>query len=397
MTSLQNLVELVDQRGRGQRLPYLALEHIQSGTGKLAIQDLPEKVASDTEVVTEPKDVLYGKLRPYLNKVYQPSRPLGTSPELLAFRARWDLEPRFLYYTIMSRRFLSFGDSSSYGVKMPRTSWELVRKFELEPPPLASQRRIADFRDREPERIDALIDKKRRLIDALRDQFAGSMELQIRALAEEYGETSLKFTVPQVTVGIVVTPARWYSDQGVPAIRGTNVSPGQIDTSDLVHLSVEGHALHQKSALRAGDLVVVRTGQTGSAAVVPEELDGANCIDVLLIRRATSLIPQFLEYVINSDWTRKHIEANSVGTIQSHFNVASLRELRVPVPGLAVQEAVVRRLDTEADRGERLERALTTQLDLLAEYREALITAAVTGEIDVDTFDTDRNLEVVTP
>ena len=86
--------------------------------------------------------------------------------------------------------------------------------------------------------------------------------------------------------------------------------------------------MHLKSRLIRGDIVVVRTGQAGAACVVPEDMDGANCVDLLIVRRSPRLDPQFLEYVINSDWTIKHIEQHSVGSIQSHFNVESLKQLR---------------------------------------------------------------------
>ena len=158
---------------------------------------------------------------------------------------------------------------------------EKLRSLRVAWPSVDDQREIADFLDTETARIDALIARKGSALNALRERLSGFVEHQIRGVADDFGEIPLKFAVPEVTVGIVITPAKWYSDEGVPAIRGTNVLPGRIDMSDMVYLTSEGHSLHKKSALCEGDLVVVRTGQAGSAAVVPKELDGANCIDVL--------------------------------------------------------------------------------------------------------------------
>jgi type I restriction enzyme S subunit len=101
---------------------------------------------------------------------------------------------------------------------------------------------------------------------------------------------------------------------------------------------------------------------------------------LLLIRPSGAAEPRYLEYVINSDWTIKHIAQHSVGTIQAHFNVGALRELPVPVPAVAIQRAAVEALDAICRRIDLTVRALASQIGLLAEHRQALITAAVTGE-----------------
>lgn len=150
--------------------------------------------------------------------------------------------------------------------------------------------------------------------------------------------------------------------------------------AEAVYLSDEGHEANSKSALRAGDLVVVRTGQAGAAAVVPPELEGANCIDLLIVRGVRGVRSRFLEYVLNSDWTLKHIGEHSVGSIQAHFNVASLREVPVPVPPVEVQDHAVASLERVTEHHRRTLARLTKQLGLLIEHRQALITAAVTGE-----------------
>jgi type I restriction enzyme S subunit len=193
----------------------------------------------------------------------------------------------------------------------------------------------------------------------------------------------LKRATRRIEVGIVVTPSAWYADAGVLAIRGMNVRAGGFDLSDVVYLSAEGHALHGKSALATGDVVVVRTGQAGAAAVVPDSLDGSNCIDLLIVRPGAELLPAYLEHVLNSDWTQKHIGAHSVGTIQSHFNVGAMKELPVPVPSLEVQRSTVSQIDAGSERLDSIIDRMVRQISLLREHRQALITAAVTGEIDV--------------
>lgn len=249
--------------------------------------------------------------------------------------------------------------------------------------PADKQRAIADFLDVETARIDALIAKKRRLASLVEARFKRAVEVEVERLVEVHGTIPLKrFT--GVTVGIVIQPSRWYVEEGgVAALRGVNVRPGKLDLNDLVQISEEGHRANAKSRLHENDLVVVRTGDAGAAVVVPPAFDGANCVDLLVIRRSTELDSQFLEFMLNSVWAKKQITRGSVGTIQSHFNVESLRELPVPCVPLEAQQNLRRRLDAESMRVGHIVSMLRRQLNLLTEHRQALITAAVTGEIEV--------------
>ena len=286
---------------------------------------------------------------------------------------------RWLYYALSTAQLDTLGQD----VGVPGLNRENAYSQRIPLPPLPEQRAIADYLDTETARIDALIAKKRRMIELLGERKAILVESWIRHLARTHGELPLKHAVREITVGIVITPAAWYVVDGVPAVRGVNVSPGQVDMTDCVYISDEGHLFNRKSTIRSGDVLVVRTGQAGAAAVVPDELDGANCIDLLLIRPSGRVVPRFIEYVLNSDWTIKHIEEYSVGTIQSHFNVGALRELPVPVPTIDEQTATVQRLDGVCDRADKAMATLNRQVDLLIEHRQALITAAVTGELEI--------------
>jgi type I restriction enzyme S subunit len=272
----------------------------------------------------------------------------------------------------------------SVGSTYDAVTAEDIGSLRVEVPDFATQRAIADYLDRETARIDVLIEQKGKLVSLLQSRVEAVVESHVRQLVEEFGSTPLKFAVKRVEVGIVITPSAWYGDDGgIPALRGLNVQPGRLDLADLVYLTEEGQEVHHKSVLRHGDVVVVRTGQAGAAAVVPPELDRCNCVDLVIVRPSPELVPQFLEYVLNSDWTQKHVEEYSVGTIQSHFNVGAMKQVPIPLPPLGRQAEVVEKLRAERAAIEELKERLTRQIDLLTEHRQALITAAVTGELDL--------------
>jgi type I restriction enzyme S subunit len=304
------------------------------------------------------------------------ARPVGNS------------STRYLWYVLHALHSSDWLDVLCNKATIRHLTGEKLGALEIPIPPAGDQRRIADFLDAETARIDNLVGKRRRM----RDLLALKRERVIESvLGLERGNGShalvpLKYMVEGVSVGIVITPAKWYVDSGgTPALRGLNVKPGSINSGDLVHISAEGHAEHVKSRLEAGDVIVVRTGQAGAAAVVPPEFDGANCIDLIIIRPGRKVAPKYLEYVLNSEHARAQISEHAVGSIQAHFNVGAMKQIPVPALPRDAQEDTVVQLDQIVEKLDRLQEKLAKQVLLLTERRQALITAAVTGQFDVST------------
>jgi type I restriction enzyme S subunit len=150
----------------------------------------------------------------------------------------------------------------------------------------------------------------------------------------------------RVTVGIVVKPASYYQPNGVPAIRGTNIKLEGIDLADAVFFSEEDNSTRLgKTRVWEGDVLVVRSGRPGLAAVVPKKLSGCNSIDVLIATPNQDRIrPVFLRDFLNSATGRRLILAESKGQIQQHFNVGSLSDAEIYVPPIKLQDAYVARL-----------------------------------------------------
>ena len=268
-------------------------------------------------------------------------------------------------------------------------------------PPMGEQRSAAAFLDRETAKIDALVEKKERLIHLLQEKRTALITRVVtRGLdpnfpmkdsgVEWLGEVpahwdvkKLKHLTPGTTVGIVVTPSKYYVDDGVPCLRSLNVSRGAVDTENLVFISENANELHRKSKIFAGDVVVVRTGQAGTAAVVPQELDGANCIDLLIVRRSREVLSQFVYYYLNSRPAISQATEQSVGAIQAHYNTSTLAQLVVPKIPPNEQRRIVEYLDEATLEIDRLMAKTREALEKLNELRTALISAAVTGKIDV--------------
>ena len=194
----------------------------------------------------------------------------------------------------------------------------------------------------------------------------------------------LKRVSPEITVGVVVNPSTYVRTEGVPFLYGSDIHEGHIVADAARRMSEEdSESLGSKSCLRAGDLVCVRVGAPGVTAVVPPQLAGANCASVLIIRRVDSFDSQWLCYAMNSRLVRFQVELVQYGAAQEQFNVAHAVAFFVPLAPQAEQRAIAAFLDRETTSIDALIAKVRQAIHHLKEFRTALISAAVTGKIDV--------------
>lgn len=162
----------------------------------------------------------------------------------------------------------------------------------------------------------------------------------------------------RVSVGIVIKPSQYYVDDGdgIRAFRSANIAENRIVDDKWVYLSHAGHAANAKSRLRAGDVLVVRSGAPGTACVVTPEFEGANCIDVVFARPNPEMVlPEYLSEYTNSDVGKQHVFGNKGGLALQHFNVGAYKEMLVLLPPLPEQRKIAEILRTWDEAIEKLE------------------------------------------
>jgi type I restriction enzyme S subunit len=146
----------------------------------------------------------------------------------------------------------------------------------------------------------------------------------------------------EIIVGIVIRPAQYYRPDGVPVLRSANVRENRITTEDIVFMSERDNEALSKSRLAKGDMVTVRTGYPGTTAVIPSELDGSNCVDIVISRPNREKVrSEFLSIWVNSDRGKRQVLEGQGGLAQQHFNVGEMRTLLVKVPDISEQERIV--------------------------------------------------------
>ncbi|MCJ0829848.1 restriction endonuclease subunit S [Acinetobacter sp. NIPH1876] len=149
-------------------LRYFGLENIESFTGKLL-----DSVELESEGIGhrfQKDDVLFGKLRPYLAKVFLAQEEGLSSTEALVFRSSEVIYPKFLSYYCLSQDFINEVNGTTFGSKMPRASWDDISSFRMVYPSLDEQKIITDFLDKRLAQVDALITKQETLLEKLDEQ-----------------------------------------------------------------------------------------------------------------------------------------------------------------------------------------------------------------------------------
>jgi type I restriction enzyme S subunit len=336
----------------------------------------------------------------------------GTT-ELHVLRAGKRLDSRFLFYLTVSHAFRKLGESEMYGAGgQKRVPPEFAKNFRVPLPPLEEQQAIARFLDAKTAQIDTLVAKKRQLIAKLKEKRSALIaRTATRGLPPEAAKAAglepnpemkdsgipwigsipsgwkvkrLKHISDRVTVGVVVNPSSYVAEEGVPFLLGGDVREFKIDISNCNRCSDEAsRGPLAKSRLVAGDLVVVRVGYPGIAAVVPSEIEGANCASMMIVGRNDRFNSQWLAYAINAKSGRDQVELVQYGAAQKQFNISHAVDFSFPFPPIKEQLAIADYLDHECARLDRLTKEVETAIARLTEYRQALITSAVTGKIDV--------------
>ena len=375
MARLETSIDSLDPR------PYLALEHVESGTGRLLnTAELSEREPSTSGMASvRAGDVVFGKLRPYLAKVYLSDVDLVASTELMCLRPEKDVVPRWLYYVCLSKPVIQWAVATAEGVKMPRTNWEKFRDFSLDVPSAREQRAIADFLDRETARIDALTSSKIRLAASLRTRVVASVQHQF---AQCDAAIPLRRLIKRIQTGM--TPggdASTLIDDAGEIEWLTPVDFGSWLDIKLAQRRVQREAVVQRHVplFQKDSVVIVGIGATAGKVAYLDRSASSNqqvtCLTSNELIRGRLLAWQL--YVRQSE-----IRATAPRTTLPILNNDFLKNLLISVPPLESQGEILRSIDAMASTTRSAVSTLNAQINLLTEHRQALITAAVTGQMD---------------
>jgi type I restriction enzyme, S subunit len=399
--NLRLLTEKADRRENP-----VALENIEGWTGRF--------IATDTEFLGEgvafaTNDILFGKLRPYLAKVYRAETQGEAVGDFHVMRPGPSMDSRFAQYQILNRTFIDIVDGSTFGSKMPRASWEFVGGMEVTTPPLTEQTQIAAFLDQETAKIDALVEEQRLLMELLKEKRQAVISHAVtRGLnpdapmkpsgIEWLGDVPDHWAVTKIKRLVDTFEQGWSpqcegfpveSDQEWGVLKVGCVNGGTFKPEENKTLPQELEPI-PSLGIAMGDLLISRANTrelVGSAAVAKQDHKNLLLCDKLYRLRFPMNIcsPEFIAHYLGTGMARGQIELAATGASSSMVNIAqsTILELELALPGIQEQQAIVSYFEAESAKFDTLITEAHSAVDLLQERRTALISAAVTGQIDV--------------
>ena len=358
--------------------PYIGLEHIQSWTGEMVVG---EGLQDSSEGLTNrfnDGDVLFGKLRPYLAKVFRAKSSGVCSGEFLVLRPDTCTQDYLFYYLIRSE-FISVVDSSTYGAKMPRASWEFIGQLPIILPPLPEQQAIADFLDRQTAKIDTLIAKKEDLIALLKEKR--------QAMITQAVTKGLDPTVPMKDSGVKwlgEVPEGWNTRQlkyVAKFQRGHDLPEANREEGPIPVVSSGGTTgSHNESRAKGPGIVTGRYGTIGMFYFVEGDFWPLNTTLYCVMMWGNH--PRFLWYLLQN--ISSLFLVNSKKSAVPGVDRNDMHPVLVVLPPtIQMQKDIAVFLDRETATIDALIVKVEEAMEKLKEYRTALITAAVTGKIDV--------------
>tara|TARA_R110002012_G_scaffold112421_2_gene258144 strand:+ start:235 stop:1407 length:1173 start_codon:yes stop_codon:yes gene_type:complete len=359
-----NLRRLSDKgNGAGK---VMALENIEGWTGK----ELETGSTFDGDGVKfQPDDLLFGKLRPYLAKVFLAREPGDAVGDLWALRPEPACDPKFMFYVLVNQMFIDVVNGSTNGAKMPRAEWSYVGAIGVPTPPHGDQTAIANFLDRETGRLDGLIEKKTRFIALLKEKRAAvithavtkgidpdapmkeSGNPWIGMVPKHWSVSPLKFLLARSLQYGATESGDTFRPEWPRYIRITDITmSGKLREDGAKSLDP---ALARPYLVKHGDLLLARSGATVGKSFLYEGQDDDACFAGYMIRASADrekLLPAYLNFFFQSHTYWEFIlGTQSQSTIQN-VSAEKYAGLPVTVPSLLEQIEICARLQAETGK-----------------------------------------------
>ncbi|MDA5282909.1 hypothetical protein [Streptomyces sp. Isolate_45] len=388
-------MEKIDERIPGVELPLMSVSQTRGVIRRSELTDAPQRAESlDNYKVCRANDLVFNKMSirsgamgvaaedglvTYHYEVMRPRQ--GTDPHFVAYlmKSSW-----FTAELIKRERGIGAGDQAN--VRTTEVPFSVLKTIDAYIPDRAEQRAIADYLDRETVRVDTLIEEQQRLIEMLHERKAAVM-----AMATASGEpVALRRVVTRIRQG-------WSPNCDSAAVNGVTEwgvlkvgcsNSGRFDPTQSKRLPDETTP-RSEFVVEPGEIVMSRANTkelVGASAVVDRAYPRLMLSDLNYgLTVSSGVDPEFVSYALRSGHARYQISLASKGTSPTMQKISQrdIRNLILQFPPLDEQRRIVADLDDQTAKINSLIAETERFIQLAREHRSALITAAVTGQIDV--------------
>ncbi|GLX51758.1 hypothetical protein Shyhy01_47080 [Streptomyces hygroscopicus subsp. hygroscopicus] len=395
MTRFGHAVEKIDERIPGIDLPLMSVSQTRGVIRRSELTDAPQRAESlDSYKVCRANDIVF-------NKMSIRSGAMGVAAEdgLVTYhyevmRPREGTDPHFITYLMKSswfteeliKRERGIGAGNQANVRTTEVPFSVLKTIDAYIPDHAEQRAIADYLNRETARIDTLIDEQQRLIELLRERKMAAM-----AKATASGEPVVfRRIITRIRQGWSPNCEPWPADGvtewGVLKVGCSN--SGTFDATESKRLP-DDMTPRPEFVVEPGEIVMSRANSkelVGASSVVDRAYPRLMLSDLNYgLTVVNGVDPEFVSYALRSGHVKHQISLASKGTSPSMQKISQrdIRDLILQLPSLDEQRRIVLHLDEQTAKTDALIAESERFIELARERRSALITAAVTGQIDV--------------
>lgn len=362
-----------------------------------------ERYFESPEIMLEVGDVLIAKDGSTLgttNVVRKLPAPATVNSSIAVLRPKSNLNSGFLYWIMTCPYTQSIIQQVKDGQGVPHLFQADLRKFWVWLPSYEEQPTIADYLDHETTRIDSLIEKKQRQIELLQEKRTALISHAVTkglnpnvnmkdsgvewlGKIPEHWEVSRLGYAFRLQAGFAFQSGSFAHD-GVPIVKMSNLKEGQLDLSNAT--KIPENQCMPEFALESGDLVIGMSGSISNFAVV-----GERDIPCQLNQRVGRFLETglkatfypYLQYLVSSLVFMEQMELTASGTAQANISSEEIGHFYMALPSADEQRTIAVFLDRETGHIDALIEKVEKSIALLREYRTSLISAAVTGKIDV--------------
>ena len=355
---------------------------------------------SDYKLVC-PGDIVYNKMRAWQGAVGVSALRGIVSPAYIVQRPRCGSEPLYFHHLMRLPAFATEAERWSYGIVSDMWSLrpEHFKMIHFPLPPLDEQRAIVRYLDHVDDRIRRYVAAKEKLIALLEEERQAVIHRAVtRGLdpnvplkpsgVDWLGDIPARWqvrrlkTLAQIRYGLGQPPRE--SVDGLPLIRATNVSRGEIVDKDMVYVDPDDVPAGRNALLSEGEIIVVRSGAyTADSAIIPKAYSGA-VTGYDMVVTVTRAMSEFIAFALLATYIRDdQLIVESMRSAQPHLNAEELGSALVFLPPLNEQSAIVEYIDKATASIDSAINRARRQIYLLQEYRTRLIADVVTGKLDV--------------
>lgn len=383
-------------------LLFIGMDHVESETMRL-LGTVPASTMKSAAVHFQAGDVLYGRLRPYLNKVYRPDFVGLASAEFIALVPSTRLDGDFLRYLLNSAHFVRFAMTLTTGDR-PRVDFKQIGDYPVPLPELEEQRSIVAAIEQSLTRVDAgssalwSASQKLKLVEraiANAATHAEAMKGASRAnppagLPHGWRWLAVKEMATREKHALAIGPFGSnlkvvdYRSSGVPLVFVRNVRSGKFLDEHTKFVSVQKADELRPHLVRAGDVLVTKMGAPpGDAVVYPANLPPAVVTADVVKLTVDGVIadPRFIALAINSSVVRSQVAAITQGVAQRKISLGRFRSVHLPLPPIDEQRRIVERADAALSLLEAATDEVSRNILRASALREAILLKAYSGSL----------------